>query len=379
MKDPTRVKKIRSMLEKHGLDAGVALSPANSYYFSGLIAGLYSRPITPIIPLDGDPILVLPDLEVHHAREKAWIRRLIPYKDGMDGYKVLADVLRSEGLHKSPIGVDLDMLRHSEQEELTNLLPDVEFRDISEDIIAMRMVKSEAEIEVMKKAAELADFGTKRFVEAARDGISEAQLVSQVFSSVSEAYSRLHQHLDYGNAIELGGYGAFLILSGQRTLGPHRLSSSKRIRRGESVVGIVIPCLEGYVCEEERTLIIGSVDDNIKRAFEDLINIRERVIRQLAPGVSCSEIDETASMLIESKGYGRYLMHRTGHGEGITIHEAPYLSLPDKTVLEPGMVVSVEPGLYMPDFGALRHSDTVLITQGGHEVITSHTRETIFI
>lgn len=186
-----------------------------------------------------------------------------------------------------------------------------------------------------------------------------------------DTYLDNHEAFDIGTANELGQYGFASILSGPHALEPHSLSSARTIESGESVVGIALPSVQGYVCEEERTFLVGDVDGEIADAMEALVTIREETIDRIGPGESVAEIDAWTLDRIEAAGYADRVQHRTGHGEGITIHEGPALNVRSTGELEPGMVISVEPGLYFYDRGiALRHSDTLIITDEGADRIT---------
>jgi Xaa-Pro dipeptidase len=138
------------------------------------------------------------------------------------------------------------------------------------------------------------------------------------------------------------------------------------------VVGIALPSIQGYVCEEERTVLVGDVSERVESAMETLVEVREQAMEMMGPGVSTAVVDRTTATALREAGYGDNIIHRTGHGEGITIHERPAMNAgrPEGD-LKPGMVMSVEPGLYFEEEDtALRHSDTFIITEHGAERLT---------
>ena len=230
------------------------------------------------------------------------------------------------------------------------------------------MSQTEWELEMMRRASKLATAGAEAFLDAVEIGRPEIEVVDAVQDAYYEGYLEEFPEFDLGTANELGQYGFASVLTGERGLEPHSLSSARRIADGDSVVGIALPSVQGYVCEEERTVLAGDVDDEVRQAMETLVDVRREVIDRLEAGIGADELDALAAERLRDAGYGDNLMHRTGHGEGITIHEGPGLNVRDPVELRENMVISVEPGLYFPEKGAaLRHSDTFVITDSGAE------------
>ena len=138
-----------------------------------------------------------------------------------------------------------------------------------------------------------------------------------------------------------------------------------QMERGGPHVSIVTAQVDGYGVEVERTFFLGSVPDEAREPFGAVMEARARAYDRARPGAVLSDIDRAAREVIQGAGFGAFILHRTGHGFGITGHEAPYLAIGDDRTLEPGMIVSIEPGVYIPGVGGFRHSDTVLITESG--------------
>ncbi|MFX0027370.1 MAG: M24 family metallopeptidase, partial [Candidatus Hermodarchaeota archaeon] len=142
------------------------------------------------------------------------------------------------------------------------------------------------------------------------------------------------------------------------------------MEEGGPHVSIVQAQVDGYGVELERTFFLGYVPEKAKEPFEIMINARALAYNLLRPGIIMSEIDKKVRNFIFEKGYGDYIIHRTGHGFGITGHEAPYVAEGYDRKLEPNMIISIEPGIYVPKLGGFRHSDTVLITEDGYQKLT---------
>ncbi|MFX0018143.1 MAG: M24 family metallopeptidase, partial [Candidatus Hermodarchaeota archaeon] len=142
------------------------------------------------------------------------------------------------------------------------------------------------------------------------------------------------------------------------------------MEEGGPHVSIVQAQVDGYGVELERTFFLGHVPEKAKEPFEVMISSRALAYHLLKPGSVMSEIDKKVRKFIFEKGYADYIIHRTGHGFGITGHEAPYIAEGYDRKLEPNMIISIEPGIYIPGLGGFRHSDTVLITQEGYQKLT---------
>jgi Xaa-Pro dipeptidase len=142
------------------------------------------------------------------------------------------------------------------------------------------------------------------------------------------------------------------------------------LEAGGPQVSIVAGQADGYSAEVERTFFVGRVPDEARKPWEAMMAARALAYERIRPGVRAADVDDAVLGFLERKGYGPAILHRTGHGFGITGHEPPWIARGSQDVLEPGMVISVEPGLYLPELGGFRHSDTVLITETGYEILT---------
>jgi Xaa-Pro dipeptidase len=167
-----------------------------------------------------------------------------------------------------------------------------------------------------------------------------------------------------------GGPAGGLVPSGERTGMPHALPSSRVIRQGENMILSCGANVEGYRVECERTLFLGRPGERHREAFEVMARAQQMTVNLMKPGALCRDINDQVLDFIRSRGYGGALKHRAGHGKGLEEHERPWIESGDTTALAPGMVVSAEPGIYIDGFAGFRHSDTVLITETGPEVLT---------
>ena len=156
---------------------------------------------------------------------------------------------------------------------------------------------------------------------------------------------------------------------------PHSLPLNTRIQKGDVLIAEASADIGGYGVELERTLIVGKPNDNQKRFFELMVAAQDIAFEQIKPGVRCADVDRVVRNFYTAEGLTEYWRHHTGHGLGLQAHEAPFLDIGDNTIIEPGMVFSVEPGIYIPGFAGFRHSDTVVVTENGAERLTYYPRD----
>ncbi len=364
--DDDRLPRIRDHLSETDLDGLIAFSPANSYYLSGCYAGMYSRPVIGVVTASASAF-VAPRLEERKADRTAWVDEVLVYEDSDGPF----DVMRSAVPESADrLGYDAEQARPGWVRALDERM-DATLTDASDVFGSLRIVKTDWELDKIRRAQDLATAGVEAMMETVRSGRPEIEAVAAVQQAYYDAYLEEHAEFDIGTANELGQYGFASVLAGPHALEPHSISSSRRIADGDSVVGIALPSIQGYVCEEERTFLVGDVDEEVEAGMEALVEIREGTIDRVGPGESVAEIDAWTQERIEDAGFGDYVQHRTGHGEGITIHEEPALNARLEGELKPGMVISIEPGLYFHERGnALRHSDTLIVTEDGADRIT---------
>lgn len=365
--DDDRLSKIRETIGQTEVDGLIALSPANSYYLTGCYAGMYSRPVIGLVTQETS-VFVGPALEARKANRTAWTDQAMLYEDADEPFDILANAVRD--LDITSLGVDRAVAQTGWLDQLDSLTT-ISFADMTDAFQSLRMIKTDWELEMTRRAADLAGAGIDAYLEAIAIDTPELSVVNAIQDAYYEAYLEQYPSYDIGTANELGQYGFASVLAGAHALEPHSISSARRIENGDSIVGIALPSLQGYVCEEERTVLAGDVSEKVYRAMETLVDVRRETIERVEPGVGVDEIDAWTAQQLKDAGYESNLIHRTGHGEGITIHEGPALNARESGILEPGMVVSIEPGLYFPDRGTgLRHSDTLIITETGSERLT---------
>jgi len=156
---------------------------------------------------------------------------------------------------------------------------------------------------------------------------------------------------------------------------PHALTSNTRLQAGDVLVTGAASEVGGYLSELERTMILGKPTDKQARYFKLMVAVQDLAFEEIRPGNTCADVDRPVRAFYKEHGIEATWRHHTGHGIGYGMHESPFLDIGDDTPIVPGMVLTVEPGIYIPGFAGFRHSDTVLVTAEGNELLTPYPRD----
>jgi len=363
-----RIGTLRTLLDARGLDAAVLQAPANIAYASGFQALIYSRPIY-LVVTSGRVELVVPGLEEEHAGHAAGVDAVTVYYEhpekgtpGENAPETLAALLRARGVRRAGLEYASAPIALRERLERDGLTAS----DISPDLVRMRLIKDPAEIALMRQAAALARIGVVATLEAAAPGRSQLAIESIGTNAILAAAPELTPDATI-NLLQF-------TTSGPETSLPHLITTTRRLTRPDLVIHSRQVSVDGERAELERTFAIGAMDAETRRVFDVAEEAQLAAIDAIRPGVPMRDVDAAARRVIQAAGYGEYSIHRTGHGLGIEAHEAPYVRWDVDDPMEEGMVVSIEPGIYVPGLRGARHSDTVVVTHDGHETITDAPR-----
>ncbi|MFP7412246.1 M24 family metallopeptidase [Priestia filamentosa] len=230
----------------------------------------------------------------------------------------------------------------------------------------LRLIKTSEEIKILKEAAKLTDEAFHHILSYIKPGVTELEVSNEL-----EFYMRKHG----------AASSSFdtIVASGYRSALPHGVASEKVIKEGELVTLDFGAYYKGYCSDITRTVAVGDVSDELKNIYDIVLKAQLRGVDGIKKGITGVQADALARDYITEHGYGEYFGHSTGHGIGLEVHEGPALSTRSDTVLEPGMVVTVEPGIYVPNVGGVRIEDDLLITDEGNENLTYAPKELIIL
>eukprot|EP00727_Mastigamoeba_balamuthi_P004563 m51a1_g14104 hypothetical protein (404) ;mRNA; r:99626-101233 len=364
---------LRSACTAAGYSGYVATSEESLYYLLGLPYKPLERPFFALVPAACgsccDPFLVVPLLELAHLRSNpAGLDDAVAYDEfpapaGRGYADVVAGALaqRKVPLHHRPLAIDPATPVHV-------------FHALKDALAPARLVTSPLleDLRAVKDARELEQIRT-----ACRHGVAGMRdVLARVYSGISELEILSVSSAVQGRIIAEGPVDllttSLLTMSWVAPLSadPHSVPLvSDRLRAGPHIA-MVFYRVNGYACECERTFFVEEPTAEAKQLFGLMLQARDLAFSMVRPGAVCEEIDRAVRKMLGDAGHAGHILHRTGHGIGISNHEGPYLALGCPDVLRAGMVISVEPGIYIEKLGGFRHSDTVLVTENGFEVLT---------
>ncbi|MGB9792231.1 MAG: M24 family metallopeptidase [Thermacetogeniaceae bacterium] len=356
-----RVERLLGLLQEKDLDAVILGDRANVRYFTGVRFNTASFSFL-FVSRGGDVALLTAVLDYNRVKRDCWIKDIIKFPEDDPNYlKPLKELLYGRKIGR--LGVEFSSVT-VERENLIKEVTDAELYNIESDLLRLRMIKEQDEIEMLRIAAKIAEKGMIKALESLREGIKEYEV------------SAIAQDVMMREGAEGLSFEPF-VMSGENAWLPQRFSSEKELKKGELALFDMGCIYKGYCSDLTRTFSLGGLSDEQKHLFRVACEAQQRAIEAVKPGVLAEEIDRAARGYIEEKGYGRYFPHLTGHGVGLSIHEMPIVDVGSKTVLEPGMVVTIEPGIYLEGVGAARVEDMVLVTESGHELLTNVPRDWI--
>ncbi len=344
-----RISRIRSDMPGFSVDAILFLDVKNICYLTGFTGSDGAL----LIGLDRS-VLMVDGRYTHQAEKEVSDVTVFEYKEKNEGIEAIsADMgLKTIGFDETAMSVQTYLK--------LNKMKDVTLKPISREISAIRTIKDETEIACMRKASDIAFQALTSVQELIKPGLREKDIALE-----------LEFRMGRGGAEQI----AFptIVASGPNTALPHAKPGARQVEQGDFVMIDYGAVYQGYHCDETCTVVIGDVNnvkDRQKELYAVVKEAHDRALEAVRPGVPCREIDHVARSFIESKNLGKFFSHGTGHGVGLDVHEAPRISTNSEHILQKGMVVTIEPGVYIPNLWGIRIEDMVLVTEDGCEIFT---------
>jgi Xaa-Pro dipeptidase len=245
---------------------------------------------------------------------------------------------------------------------------------VADEIESMLERKSAAEIELIRESGRWCAYAHRRLQEHTRPGVTEAEASLRAQQDTTLAMLAAHGSrglLGSGDGAKAGYRGQI----GKRSAWAHAVAHNIRFEPGDVLVTETGAPVWGYQAELERALVVGQPTDHMRFLFDHMLASQNAAFDAICPGATAADVDAAVNRYFEEHGLQRYWRQHTGHGTGLRNHEAPFLDVGDPTPLEPGMVFTIEPGLYDDEVGGFRHSDTVVVTDTGYELLTDYPRD----
>lgn len=349
-----RLAELRNLMIEHKLDAIIVTKPENRRYFSGFTgsAGLL------LVGKESQKLLT--DFRyIEQAKIQSDSYQII--RHGASIFESLSAAVAELG-RSSRIGFEGDFVTWGVHQKLVQCLPDKEL--VSIDLDALRMIKDQAELKLLQKAVEIADAAFTHVLTMIKPGITELEIALELEFHMRKLGS------------EKPAFDT-IVASGARGAMPHGTPSTRVIQDGDFITMDFGAVYQGYHSDMTRTVVLGKAADKQREIYNIVLAAQLAGIEAVKTGKLGKDIDQTARQVIVDAGYGEYFGHGLGHGVGLFIHEGPRLSPASDSKLASGMVVSVEPGIYLPDWGGVRIEDLVVVTAAGCTILTASSKDLI--
>ena len=352
----------RAMIESNL--SGFAINPGPSLtYLTGLHFHLSERPVVFLIPAEGRPSLVLPELESQKVSDAALDLASFTYTESLDTWAQAFDKgIQSAGLQRGSVGIEPRNLRVLELRFLEGAAPAVQFISGEQALASLRMHKEAEELDRMREATVIAEQALLDTLPSVREGVSERTIAATLI-----------QHL-----LRNGSDGELpfqpIVAFGANSANPHAVPSDYEVKAGDLVLFDWGANYLGYFSDLTRMFALGEPEPelmNIVRIVEQSNAAGRNAVRS---GVRAGAIDDASRKVIVDAGYGDRFIHRTGHGLGLEVHEEPYIRGDNERILEEGMTFTIEPGIYLTGRGGARIEDDMVVTSSGGESLSTLSR-----
>lgn len=351
-------------LQTAELDA-LALNPGPTLsYLTGLEFHLMERPVVGIFRPHSPLVLILPQLESGKLAAYPLPIQAFTYGDNPATWaSAFRQALQTANLEAARLGVEPRRLRVLELRYLEDAAHQAAFVSAENVIENLRLSKDEHEISAMQHAVDIAQAALESILPKIAIGMTEKQIVSELTLEL----------LRHGSEPELPFTP--IVASGPNAANPHAVPGDRQLQEGDLLIIDWGARYEGYVSDITRTFAVGEVDEELRQIAEAVRRANLAAQEAVQLGRSAGTVDHAARQVIEQAGYGRYFIHRTGHGLGLEGHEPPYVFSENEAQLAEGMTFTIEPGIYLPERGGVRIEDNVVATSQGARCLTSLPRE----
>lgn len=356
-----RIVRAQQLLADQGMAAVIATSPRNLFYFSGIWLDSNERLQAVVIPQKGVPVIIAHEMFREEVRPVQGMEQQF-WADGEDAIALLGQALPRGA---EPISVDSHW-PSGHFIQLIKIQPQLSYVESTSIIETLRSVKDAAEIALLQESGQAVDRVMEKLMRWIKTGITELEVVREVKRLFREEGI---YDLSFEPIVAAGGNAAL----------PHHQPDQTVLKTGDTVVLDIGGVKNHYCSDMTRTVVLGEASAEISEVYRVVQRAQEATVKAIQPGRPMQEIDQVARGIICQAGYGPCFTHRTGHGIGLEVHEEPYLAPGNRKVLEAGMVVSVEPGIYLPGKFGIRVEDIVVVTANGAIRLNQVTRQLVCV
>jgi Xaa-Pro aminopeptidase len=354
-KAATRLSDLREWMSHHDLEAGYVTSPVSIAYLTGFRADPHERLMALAVRADS-ATLVVPALERERAASSSEQTAVLAWRDGEDPYALVREALGE----CARLGVEKDHLTVQAADALDSVVGARELIDVAPAIRRFRRVKSQAELDKLAHACAITDSVAEELMAGLRPGQSELALAVSIGAAIGER--------DAAPSFEPS------VQSGPNSAMPHHNPAGRKLESGDLVLFDFGAAFEGYRADLTRMAVVGEPTARQREIYAVVLQAHDAAIEAVRPGATTGQVDAAAREVIAAAGFGEHFFHRVGHGLGLETHEDPSLDPGSSTVLEVGMVFTIEPGVYLPGWGGVRIEDDVVVETEGGRVLNKANR-----
>lgn len=357
---------LKKWMVSENIDLTYISDPGHIAYFSGYKSDPHERVLALFIPLNHDPFLFTPALEVEDAEKSSWEYPVHGYLDSENPWEKIAQLIKNNEL-PTKIATEKDALSVARFELLNHYFPTSDFSaTITPTIEKLQLLKTPAEITKLMDAGNWADIALEIGFKAMKEGAQEQEILAEIEYQLKRQGIR---SMSFDT----------LVLTGKNAASPHGNPGNTTIAKHDLVLFDLGVSYNGYCSDVTRTIAYKEPTDFQKDIYSIVLEAQLKAMDAVKPGITAGELDEIARAVISSHGYGTYFNHRLGHGIGTTVHEYPSLVTGNELVIEEGMCFSIEPGIYIPETVGVRIEDCLHVTKTGCEAFTKTSKELMII
>lgn len=352
-----KIQQLQMDLLDHQIQLAYINDPGHIAYLSGFHSDPHERILALFIPAEGTPFLFTPALEVEMAQASGWPYDVVGYTDAEDPWGIIATQLQKRYSMLKTFAIEKDSFTVGRLEALKRFFPAATFNyDLTPVIQGLQLIKTPAEIALLKEAGAWADKAFAIGFQQIKAGISEAEIVAEI------EYQLRKQGIDMSFET--------MVLTGDNAANPHGTPGERQVADHDLVLFDLGTIWQGYCSDATRTVAFKEPDPFQQEIYQLVLKAQLAAQEAVKPGVTAAELDAVAREVITAAGYGEYFNHRLGHGIGTTVHEFPSLVAGNDLVIKEGMCFSLEPGIYIPGKVGVRIEDCVYVTKDGCESFT---------
>ncbi|MCH4347535.1 M24 family metallopeptidase [Staphylococcus haemolyticus] len=348
----SKIEKITKQLQHEQADAAWITTPLNVFYFTGYRSEPHERLFALLITANGDQTLYCPKMEVEEVKNSPFEGKIIGYLDTENPFEI-------DPLSFNKLLIESEHLTVKRQRELTQNFDVQHYGDIDQTIKELRNIKNESEIENIREAAKLADKCIEIGTEFLKVGVTEREVVNHIENEIKK-FGVSEMSFDT------------MVLFGDHAASPHGTPGERKLVKDEYVLFDLGVIYNHYCSDMTRTVKFGTPSEEAQTIYNIVLEAETNAIEAIRAGVPLQDIDKIARDIISDAGYGDYFPHRLGHGLGLEEHEYQDVSSTNSNLLEAGMVITIEPGIYVPNVAGVRIEDDILVTENGYEILTHY-------